>query len=140
MTTEPSTTTTSPKVFHFCETRCPHCEYVCSLPFGKHLLHAFGSVDRAYWISVVGHAQAHDTAHGSMEQTAWAIAMTTPFEKVRAGSSVLGTLACQCSALWYARSSGGMRTLPFVICRVLGITHTGRYSTLPSEWDLSRRR
>jgi hypothetical protein len=41
------------EVFHFCETRCPYCQYVCQLP--------------------LGHAQEHSTSHGSMEQTTWAI-------------------------------------------------------------------
>jgi len=36
-------------VFHFCETRCPYCQYICSLP--------------------LGHAQEHSTSHGFMEQT-----------------------------------------------------------------------
>ncbi|KAF8305258.1 hypothetical protein DL93DRAFT_2160360 [Clavulina sp. PMI_390] len=40
-------------VFHFCEARCPYCNYICSLPFG--------------------HAGEHSTAHGSMGQTAWSL-------------------------------------------------------------------
>ncbi|KAF8306096.1 hypothetical protein DL93DRAFT_250101 [Clavulina sp. PMI_390] len=43
-----------PDTSHFCETRCPYCDYFCTSPFG--------------------HAQAiHSTSHGSMEQTVWSI-------------------------------------------------------------------
>ncbi|TFK74975.1 hypothetical protein BDN72DRAFT_832681 [Pluteus cervinus] len=46
--------TLDPKPFHFCETRCANCEYYCTLPRG--------------------HSQReHDTRHGSMSQTRWAI-------------------------------------------------------------------
>ncbi|KAI0250874.1 hypothetical protein BJV78DRAFT_526274 [Lactifluus subvellereus] len=40
--------------FHFCETRCENCSYFCTLP--------------------LGHAQQeHETSHGSMTQTRWAV-------------------------------------------------------------------
>ncbi|KAH9912631.1 uncharacterized protein BXZ73DRAFT_56103, partial [Epithele typhae] len=43
-----------PKCFHFCETQCPDCRYFCTLP--------------------LGHAQReHDTSHGSMSYTRWAV-------------------------------------------------------------------
>ncbi|PKY22475.1 hypothetical protein RhiirB3_503321, partial [Rhizophagus irregularis] len=35
--------------FHYCDTKCPFCEYYCTLPYG--------------------HAQIHDTRHGNMTQT-----------------------------------------------------------------------
>ncbi|KAG8903436.1 hypothetical protein FRB99_003285 [Tulasnella sp. 403] len=39
---------------HYCEQKCMNCEYFCHLP--------------------IGHRQAeHDTAHGSMENTSWAV-------------------------------------------------------------------
>ncbi|KAI9444050.1 hypothetical protein H4582DRAFT_1918931, partial [Lactarius indigo] len=42
------------QIFHFCETRCQNCGYFCTLP--------------------LGHAQQeHETSHGSMTQTRWAI-------------------------------------------------------------------
>ncbi|KAF9220065.1 hypothetical protein BS17DRAFT_739840 [Gyrodon lividus] len=44
----------NPKVVHFCEVRCGSCTYFCTLP--------------------LGHAQQeHETRHGSMSQTRWAI-------------------------------------------------------------------
>ncbi|KAG9001922.1 hypothetical protein FRB90_011463 [Tulasnella sp. 427] len=46
--------TTDPDPFHYCEESCQNCGYICTLP--------------------LGHLQAlHDTAHGSMERTAWAV-------------------------------------------------------------------
>ncbi|KAI0062821.1 hypothetical protein BV25DRAFT_1885018 [Artomyces pyxidatus] len=40
--------------FHFCETRCKSCGYLCTLP--------------------LGHAQQeHETSHGSMSRTRWAV-------------------------------------------------------------------
>ncbi|PVF98362.1 hypothetical protein CPB86DRAFT_825740 [Serendipita vermifera] len=43
-----------PKAFHYCEERCRHCEYYCTLP--------------------LGHPQnEHETSHGSMSQTEWVI-------------------------------------------------------------------
>lgn len=60
--------------FHFCETRCPYCQYVCSLPLGNNLLfQTFSSVILNFWACDIGHAQEHSTSHGSMEQTTWAI-------------------------------------------------------------------
>ncbi|KIJ64840.1 hypothetical protein HYDPIDRAFT_40028 [Hydnomerulius pinastri MD-312] len=44
----------NPKVVHFCEVRCEYCGYFCTLP--------------------LGHAQQeHETRHGSMSHTRWAI-------------------------------------------------------------------
>ncbi|KAI0317532.1 hypothetical protein OF83DRAFT_1171919 [Amylostereum chailletii] len=43
-----------PKMFHFCETRCDNCGYYCTLPLGHP-------------------QQEHETSHGSMSQTRWAI-------------------------------------------------------------------
>jgi len=40
--------------FHFCETRCKNCGYFCTLPLGHT-------------------QQEHETSHGSMTQTRWAI-------------------------------------------------------------------
>ncbi|KIO18763.1 hypothetical protein M407DRAFT_224787 [Tulasnella calospora MUT 4182] len=46
--------TTDPDPFHYCEESCQNCGYICTLP--------------------LGHLQPeHDTAHGSMERTAWAV-------------------------------------------------------------------
>ncbi|PVF92927.1 hypothetical protein CPB86DRAFT_144289 [Serendipita vermifera] len=43
-----------PKAFHYCEERCKHCEYYCTLP--------------------LGHPQnEHETSHGSMSQTEWVV-------------------------------------------------------------------
>ncbi|KAG8795910.1 hypothetical protein FRC12_008165 [Ceratobasidium sp. 428] len=41
-------------VFHFCDTRCPNCEYFCTLP----LRHT---------------QQLHETSHGSMTATKWVV-------------------------------------------------------------------
>ncbi|KAH7105369.1 hypothetical protein BKA62DRAFT_386244 [Auriculariales sp. MPI-PUGE-AT-0066] len=44
--------TTDPSVAHFCDQRCPMCDYLCTLP--------------------CGHAQKeHETSHGSMSKTRW---------------------------------------------------------------------
>ncbi|KAI0292593.1 hypothetical protein B0F90DRAFT_1645427, partial [Multifurca ochricompacta] len=43
-----------PKPFHFCESRCENCGYLCTLPFGHP-------------------QQEHETSHGSMSKTKWAI-------------------------------------------------------------------
>ncbi|KAF8685043.1 hypothetical protein RHS04_00827 [Rhizoctonia solani] len=40
--------------FHYCDARCPNCEYVCGLPFGHG-------------------QQLHDTSHGSMITTQWVL-------------------------------------------------------------------
>ncbi|KAA1477854.1 hypothetical protein DENSPDRAFT_625472 [Dentipellis sp. KUC8613] len=43
-----------PRPFHFCESRCDHCGYYCTLP--------------------LGHTQReHETSHGSMSRARWAI-------------------------------------------------------------------
>ncbi|KAH9047121.1 hypothetical protein EDB84DRAFT_1462824 [Lactarius hengduanensis] len=42
------------QIFHFCETRCQSCGYFCTLPLGHT-------------------QQEHETSHGSMTQTRWAI-------------------------------------------------------------------
>ncbi|KAH9047481.1 hypothetical protein EDB83DRAFT_2317547 [Lactarius deliciosus] len=42
------------QIFHFCETRCQNCGYFCTLPLGHT-------------------QQEHETSHGSMTQTRWAI-------------------------------------------------------------------
>ncbi|KAG8952848.1 hypothetical protein FRC03_012004, partial [Tulasnella sp. 419] len=45
---------TAPEVFHFCDAECKNCGYICHLP--------------------LNHPQAeHDTKHGSMQNTSWAI-------------------------------------------------------------------
>ncbi|KAF8607195.1 hypothetical protein BDV93DRAFT_488167 [Ceratobasidium sp. AG-I] len=45
---------TDKDVFHFCDARCPSCKYLCTLP--------------------LGHPQRlHETSHGSMTTTQWAI-------------------------------------------------------------------
>ncbi|KAH7105371.1 hypothetical protein BKA62DRAFT_689459 [Auriculariales sp. MPI-PUGE-AT-0066] len=50
----PHVHTTDPSVAHYCDQRCPMCEYLCTLPYG--------------------HAQKeHDTSHGSMSKTQWAL-------------------------------------------------------------------
>lgn len=46
--------TTVPDAFHFCETRCGNCGYLCTLPRGHS-------------------QQEHDTSHGSMSKTRWAL-------------------------------------------------------------------
>ncbi|KAJ6612229.1 hypothetical protein B0H10DRAFT_2165565 [Mycena sp. CBHHK59/15] len=45
---------TEPAPFHFCETRCANCGYFCTLPLGHS-------------------QQEHETSHGSMSKTTWAI-------------------------------------------------------------------
>ncbi|KAF8607199.1 hypothetical protein BDV93DRAFT_591195 [Ceratobasidium sp. AG-I] len=48
------THSTKKDVFHFCDARCPSCQYLCTLP--------------------LGHPQRlHETSHGSMTTTQWAI-------------------------------------------------------------------
>ncbi|KAB5590852.1 hypothetical protein CTheo_5695 [Ceratobasidium theobromae] len=50
---------TNPKAFHFCNVRCPNCRYLCTLP--------------------IGHTQnLHETSHGSMISTQWAIERADP--------------------------------------------------------------
>ncbi|KAF8483073.1 hypothetical protein JB92DRAFT_3033330 [Gautieria morchelliformis] len=44
----------SPDAFHYCEARCPNCDYLCTLPYD--------------------HTQTiHETSHGSCSKTQWAI-------------------------------------------------------------------
>ncbi|KAI1789535.1 hypothetical protein LXA43DRAFT_892776, partial [Ganoderma leucocontextum] len=43
-----------PNPFHYCEERCPDCGYFCTLPLGHT-------------------QQEHDTSHGSMSKTKWAV-------------------------------------------------------------------
>ncbi|KXN92377.1 hypothetical protein AN958_06995 [Leucoagaricus sp. SymC.cos] len=43
-----------PSPFHFCETRCENCGYFCTLPLGHP-------------------QQEHETSHGSMSRTRWAV-------------------------------------------------------------------
>ncbi|KAI0751603.1 hypothetical protein C8Q80DRAFT_1158351 [Daedaleopsis nitida] len=43
-----------PKPFHFCDMRCPDCGYYCTLPLGHT-------------------QQEHETSHGSMSKTRWAV-------------------------------------------------------------------
>lgn len=76
----------SAKPFHYCTSRCPSCGYVCHLPYG--------------------HTQReHETAHGSMSHTEWALEdADAPFELSghRFGSSDSGApMLCSvyCSAL-----------------------------------------
>ncbi|KAK0202722.1 hypothetical protein DFS33DRAFT_1436579 [Desarmillaria ectypa] len=45
---------TDPNPFHFCESRCDYCGYYCTLPLG-HV------------------QQEHETSHGSMSKTRWAV-------------------------------------------------------------------
>ncbi|KAF8607193.1 hypothetical protein BDV93DRAFT_303052 [Ceratobasidium sp. AG-I] len=47
------THSTDHDVFHHCDFRCPNCEYLCTLP--------------------LKHNQLHDTSHGSMTATQWAM-------------------------------------------------------------------
>ncbi|CAE7194406.1 unnamed protein product [Rhizoctonia solani] len=46
--------TTDEKAFHYCNVRCPSCQYLCTLPLGHP-------------------QQLHETSHGSMTNTEWAI-------------------------------------------------------------------
>ncbi|CAE6410576.1 unnamed protein product [Rhizoctonia solani] len=48
------THTTDEKAFHYCNIRCPSCQYLCTLPLGHP-------------------QQLHETSHGSMTTTQWAI-------------------------------------------------------------------
>ncbi|KAH9965565.1 hypothetical protein BGW80DRAFT_1345251 [Lactifluus volemus] len=48
------THSTEKRPFHFCETRCDNCGYFCTLPLGHT-------------------QQEHETSHGSMTQTRWAV-------------------------------------------------------------------
>ncbi|KAF7356382.1 VWFA domain-containing protein [Mycena venus] len=50
----PHVHTEDPHPFHFCETRCLNCGYFCTLPLGHP-------------------QQDHETSHGSMSKTSWAI-------------------------------------------------------------------
>ncbi|KAH8094847.1 hypothetical protein BXZ70DRAFT_339404 [Cristinia sonorae] len=50
----PHVHTTDRKAFHFCETRCEQCGYFCTLPLGHP-------------------QQEHETSHGSMSKTRWAV-------------------------------------------------------------------
>ncbi|KAL6309202.1 hypothetical protein BKA93DRAFT_724346 [Sparassis latifolia] len=50
----PHSHTTDDKGFHYCETRCENCGYYCTLPLGHP-------------------QQEHETSHGSMSQTRWAV-------------------------------------------------------------------
>ncbi|KAG9091466.1 hypothetical protein FS749_016528, partial [Ceratobasidium sp. UAMH 11750] len=50
----PHTHSTDDDVFHFCDTRCPNCEYLCTLPLGHP-------------------QQLHETSHGSMTATKWVV-------------------------------------------------------------------
>ncbi|KAJ6519114.1 hypothetical protein C8R45DRAFT_851769, partial [Mycena sanguinolenta] len=50
----PHNHSTDPAPFHFCETRCESCGYFCTLPRGHP-------------------QQEHETSHGSMSKTRWAI-------------------------------------------------------------------
>ncbi|CAE6468707.1 unnamed protein product, partial [Rhizoctonia solani] len=45
---------TDEDVFHFCDARCPNCEYLCTLPLGHG-------------------QQLHETSHGSMITTQWVL-------------------------------------------------------------------
>lgn len=45
---------TAADVFHFCDARCPNCEYLCTLPLGHP-------------------QQLHETSHGSMITTQWVV-------------------------------------------------------------------
>ncbi|KAJ7195854.1 hypothetical protein C8J57DRAFT_534894 [Mycena rebaudengoi] len=50
----PHNHSTDPVPFHFCETRCDSCQYFCTLPRGHS-------------------QQEHETHHGSMSKTRWAV-------------------------------------------------------------------
>ncbi|QRW13380.1 E3 ubiquitin-protein ligase TRIP12 [Ceratobasidium sp. AG-Ba] len=50
----PHTHSTEDEIFHFCDTRCPNCEYLCTLPLGHP-------------------QQLHETSHGSMIATRWVV-------------------------------------------------------------------
>ncbi|QRV98718.1 E3 ubiquitin-protein ligase TRIP12 [Ceratobasidium sp. AG-Ba] len=52
--TGPHTHSTDDDIFHFCDTRCPNCEYLCTLPLGHP-------------------QQLHETSHGSMIATRWVV-------------------------------------------------------------------
>ncbi|KAH9005515.1 hypothetical protein EDB86DRAFT_1452107 [Lactarius hatsudake] len=52
--TGPHTHSDDIKSFHYCDSRCGSCGYLCTLPFGHH-------------------QQEHETSHGSMSQTKWAV-------------------------------------------------------------------
>ncbi|QRV84782.1 GTP-binding protein [Ceratobasidium sp. AG-Ba] len=52
--TGPHTHDTDDDIFHFCDTRCPNCQYLCTLPLGHP-------------------QQLHETSHGSMIATRWVI-------------------------------------------------------------------
>ncbi|KAG9087788.1 hypothetical protein FRC06_002366, partial [Ceratobasidium sp. 370] len=52
--TGPHTHSTDADVFHYCDTRCPNCEYLCTLPLGHP-------------------QQLHETSHGSMTATKWVV-------------------------------------------------------------------
>ncbi|KAH9005511.1 hypothetical protein EDB86DRAFT_2795794, partial [Lactarius hatsudake] len=51
--TGPHTHSNDSKSFHYCESRCMSCSYLCTLPSGHH--------------------QKHETSHGSMSQTRWVV-------------------------------------------------------------------
>ena len=59
--------------FHYCETRCPHCEYFCSFPFSAYRS-ASHSKSQSRYKSLSDHAQeVHETSHGSMVKTSWVV-------------------------------------------------------------------
>ena len=64
---------TAKNVFHFCQATCVNCAYICTLPLGL-CLSIPVTVPCSKQCFRQGHTQPeHDTAHGSMDQTAWAV-------------------------------------------------------------------
>ena len=99
---------TRDNVMHFCEARCPYCQYFCTLPLG-----ALQGTTRMYLFvnAVLGHPQAHNTRHGSMEQTSWAI---------EGGDDA----TCEVQGHKFAIGDSGAPMLCSMFCRELGRRHT----------------
>ncbi|KAG8713473.1 hypothetical protein FRC09_018673 [Ceratobasidium sp. 395] len=58
-------------VFHFCDTRCPNCEYFCTLPLSMLTSRISNQNNKCYSL---GHTQRlHETSHGSMAATKWVV-------------------------------------------------------------------
>ena len=53
---------------------CGNCGYYCTLPFGKELTQESLTTHRSLLTTVKGHTQQeHETSHGSMTRTRWAV-------------------------------------------------------------------
>lgn len=59
--------------FHYCNVRCPHCDYYCFLPLGSCYLDPIIERIRLIDKLLPGHPQKeHETSHASMKTPPWA--------------------------------------------------------------------